>query len=84
MSLTSILLLLAIGLLAGWLAGLIMKGRGFGLLWNLVIGVAGSFLGGFLFSLLNISIIGPLVTRIIAAIAGAIIILAIINLIKRR
>lgn len=84
MTLTGILVLLAIGLLAGWLAGLIMKGRGFGLVWNLVIGVAGSFLGGFLFGLLNISIISPLVTRIIAAVAGAIIILAIINLIKRR
>ncbi|HOD13310.1 MAG TPA: GlsB/YeaQ/YmgE family stress response membrane protein [Spirochaetota bacterium] len=84
MTLTSILVLLAIGLLAGWLAGLIMKGRGMGLLWNLIIGVAGSFLGGFLFGLFNISIISPLVTRIIAAVAGAIIILAIINLIKRR
>jgi uncharacterized membrane protein YeaQ/YmgE (transglycosylase-associated protein family) len=84
MTLTGILVLLAIGLLAGWLAGLIMKGRGFGLVWNLIIGVAGSFLGGFLFGLLNISIISPLVTRIIAAVAGAIIILAIINLIKRR
>jgi uncharacterized membrane protein YeaQ/YmgE (transglycosylase-associated protein family) len=84
MDLTGILILLGIGLLAGWLAGLIMKGRGFGLLWNLIIGVAGSFVGGFIFNLLNISIISPLVTRIIAAVAGAVLILAIINLIKRK
>jgi uncharacterized membrane protein YeaQ/YmgE (transglycosylase-associated protein family) len=79
-----ILIFLGIGLLAGWLAGLIMKGRRFSLLWYLIIGVAGSFVGGWIFSILHISIMGAIVTRIVAAVAGAIIILAIINILKRR
>ena len=84
MDLTSLLILLGIGLLAGWLAGIIMKGRGFGVLWNLIIGVAGSFLGGWIFRLLHIYIISWIVTSIVAAVAGAILILVIINLIRRR
>jgi uncharacterized membrane protein YeaQ/YmgE (transglycosylase-associated protein family) len=81
---TGLLILLGIGLLAGWLAGVIMKGRGFGIVWNIIIGVAGSFLGGWIFRLLHIYIMSAIVTSIIAAVAGAIIILVIINLIKRR
>ena len=84
MDLTGLLIILGIGLLAGWLAGIIMKGRGFGVLWNIIIGVAGSFLGGWIFRLLNIHIISAIVTSIIAAVAGAILILVIINLVRRR
>lgn len=83
MTLTGILVLLFIGLVAGWLAGLIWKGGGFGLLWNLIIGVAGSFIGGFLFKLIGISFHG-IVGSIIAALAGALILLAVVNAIRRR
>ncbi|MBP7736807.1 MAG: GlsB/YeaQ/YmgE family stress response membrane protein [Spirochaetes bacterium] len=83
MTLTSILILLAIGLVAGWLAGVIWKGGGFGLLWNIIIGVAGSFLGGWLFRFLGISF-GGIIGSIVAALVGALILLAIVNLIKRR
>jgi uncharacterized membrane protein YeaQ/YmgE (transglycosylase-associated protein family) len=83
MTLTSILILLAIGLAAGWLAGIIWKGGGFGLLWNIIIGVAGSFLGGWLFRLLGISF-GGIIGSVVAALVGALILLAIVNLIKRR
>ncbi len=83
MTLTSIIILLAIGLVAGWLAGLIWKGGGFGILWNIIIGVAGSFLGGWLFRLLGISFHG-IIGSIVAALAGALILLAIVNLIRRR
>ncbi len=83
MTLTSILILLAIGLVAGWLAGMIWKGGGFGLLWNLIIGVAGSFLGGWLFRLLGISF-GGIIGSIVAALVGALILLAIVNLIRKR
>lgn len=83
MTLTSILVLLFIGLVAGWLAGLIWKGGGFGLLWNLIIGVAGSFIGGFLFKLVGISFHG-IIGSIIAALAGALILLAVVNAIRRR
>ena len=56
---------LIIGLLAGWLAGQIMRGRGLGLIGNLVVGVVGSVIGGFLFSLIGFSsfgFIGSLIT----------------------
>lgn len=83
MTLTSILILVAIGLVAGWLAGMIWKGGGFGILWNIIIGVAGSFLGGWIFRLLGISY-GGIIGSIVAALIGALILLAIVNLIRRK
>ncbi len=73
---------LIIGAVAGWLAGLIMKGRGFGLVGNLIVGVVGALLGGFLFDLLGIApdhLLGSFVT----AFVGAVVLLAIINYIKK-
>lgn len=69
------------GLIAGYLAGIIWKGRGFGLIGNLVVGVAGSFIGGFLLRLIGFSIHG-IIAQIIAALIGAIILLWIINKIR--
>ncbi len=83
MDLTSLIILLAVGLVAGWLAGIIWKGKGFGLVGNLVVGVVGSFIGGYLFRILGIYFYGW-IGSIIAALAGALIILAVINLIKKR
>jgi uncharacterized membrane protein YeaQ/YmgE (transglycosylase-associated protein family) len=77
-----IVLFLLIGLLAGWLAGKIMKGRGFGLFGNLAVGVVGALLGGLLFRILGITttnIIGSIVT----AIVGAIVLLFIVGQIKK-
>jgi uncharacterized membrane protein YeaQ/YmgE (transglycosylase-associated protein family) len=62
---------LIIGLIAGWLAGVISKGKGFGLWGDLVTGVIGSFLGGFLFNLIGLSsygVIGSIITSTIGAI----------------
>lgn len=70
-----------VGLIAGYLAGIIWKGRGFGLIGNLVVGVAGSFIGGFLLRLIGFSIHG-IIAQIIAALIGAIILLWIINKIR--
>lgn len=78
MSLTSLIIFIVVGLVAGWLAGMIFKGSGFGLLWNLIIGVVGSFVGGFLFRLLGISFYG-MVGSIIAALIGALIVLWVIS-----
>ena len=50
----NIILFLLIGLVAGWLAGKIMKGKGFGLVGNLVVGVVGAFIGGFVFNALDL------------------------------
>ncbi len=77
-----ILLFLLIGLVAGWLAGTIMKGKGFGFLGNLVVGVVGAILGGFLFGFLGIHAYG-LIVPLIVALVGAIVLLWIVNLIKK-
>ena len=83
MSLTAILVLLLVGLVAGYLAGLIWKGGGFGLLWNIVIGVVGSFLGGVIFNVLGISFHGH-IGSVIAALVGALVLLRIVSLFKKR
>lgn len=79
----NILWFLIVGLIAGWLAGLLVKGGGFGLVGDLVVGVIGAFLGGFLFSSLGISAGGGLIGSIIVATIGAVVLLFIVRLIKR-
>jgi len=74
---------LLIGLIAGWLAGRIMKGKGFGLVGNLIVGVCGALLGGFLFSLLNIATTAKIVGSLVAALVGAIILIWLISLIRK-
>lgn len=71
---------LIIGAVAGWLAGLAMKGRGFGLLGNLVVGILGAILGGWLF---GAYIGGGLIGSLVVAFLGAVILLLLIGLIKR-
>jgi uncharacterized membrane protein YeaQ/YmgE (transglycosylase-associated protein family) len=73
---------LLIGLVAGWLAGQLMRGAGFGLVGNLVVGVIGAVLGGYLFGLLGFAsagIIGSLITATI----GAVVLLFIVALVKK-
>jgi len=77
----SIILWIVIGIIAGWLAGKIMKGRGFGLIGDLVVGVVGAFLGGWLFGLLNISIGGGIIGSLITAVIGALVLLFVLRLI---
>jgi len=83
MSTEHLLIFLAIGVLAGFLAGRIMKGKGFGLVGDLIVGVIGAFIGVWLFGLLHISSAGIL-GLLIAAIIGALILLYVIRLIKHR
>lgn len=78
---TAILLMLAIGAVSGWLAGIIMSGGGYGLVWNIVIGICGAVVAGFLFP--GFLPFGGLVGQIISATLGAIILLFVIGLIKR-
>ena len=78
----NLLIFLLIGALAGWLAGLVMKGRGLGVLGNIVVGVIGAFLGGWLLPMLGVSF-GGNVGLFITAFIGAVILLAIVGLIKR-
>ncbi|MCE1254286.1 MAG: GlsB/YeaQ/YmgE family stress response membrane protein [Anaerolineae bacterium] len=78
----SLILFLLIGLVAGWLAGHIMKGGGFGLLGDLIVGVVGSFLGGWIFGLFGLSANG-LIGSLVTALVGAIVLLYLLHLIKR-
>ena len=70
-----------IGIIAGWLAGKIMRGAGFGLLGDLIVGIIGSLLGGFVFGLLGLYAYG-LIGSIVIATAGAVLLLYLIRLIR--
>jgi uncharacterized membrane protein YeaQ/YmgE (transglycosylase-associated protein family) len=84
MELQSIIVIIIIGAIAGWLAGKIMSGGGFGLIGDIIIGIVGGFIGGWLWGVLGLPGIGPWwLTAIISATIGACILLFIIRLIKR-
>jgi uncharacterized membrane protein YeaQ/YmgE (transglycosylase-associated protein family) len=85
MDLIGILITLAIGAAAGWLAGLLVEGAGFGLLWNIIIGIAGAFIAGWLFPVLGfrLTIAGGIIGAIVTATLGAVILLVVVNLIQR-
>ena len=78
-----IIVWLIIGAIAGWLAGTILKGGGFGLIGDIIVGIIGAFIGGWLAGVLGIGIGGGLIASIITATAGAIILLLILRLFKR-
>jgi len=78
-----ILIFLGIGLVAGWLAGLLMKGKGFGMVGNLIVGVLGAVAGGMIFSALGIEAAG-LIGSIIVAVVGAVVLLFLLSLIKKK
>jgi uncharacterized membrane protein YeaQ/YmgE (transglycosylase-associated protein family) len=71
-----------IGIIAGWLAGLIVKGRRMGILMDLVVGIAGSVLGSFVFGLLSLAAYG-LLGRLVMATVGAVILLLLVRALKR-
>jgi len=80
----SFLVFLIIGLIAGWLAGQIMSGGGYGLVGDLVVGVIGALIGGWLWGVLRLPGLGPWwLTAIISATIGACILLFLLRLIKR-
>jgi uncharacterized membrane protein YeaQ/YmgE (transglycosylase-associated protein family) len=78
----NLLWFLIIGAVAGWIAGQIMRGGGFGLLGNIVVGILGALLGGFLFGLLGLSSYG-LVGSLVTATVGAVVLLWLLRLIKK-
>lgn len=82
MDIPSLIIFLAIGAAAGWIAGQLTKGRGFGLIVNTLVGIVGAVLGGLLFK--QLGIIAPgLIGTLVAAVVGAIILLFVVRLIKR-
>jgi uncharacterized membrane protein YeaQ/YmgE (transglycosylase-associated protein family) len=72
-----------IGLVAGWLAGVIMKGGGFGVVGDIVVGIVGALIGGWLFTKMGVSAGGGLIGAILVALVGAIILILLLRLIKR-
>ena len=80
--LQSLIILLIIGAIAGWLAGLIVKGYGFGLVGNIVVGIIGAFIGQWLFPMLGFGG-ADIVGLIVSATLGAVILLVVIGVIRR-
>jgi uncharacterized membrane protein YeaQ/YmgE (transglycosylase-associated protein family) len=79
----SIIIILIIGAVAGWLAGKIVRGIGFGLIGNIVVGIVGAFLAGWMLPQIGIVIGGGIIAAIINATIGAVVLLVVIGLIKR-
>jgi uncharacterized membrane protein YeaQ/YmgE (transglycosylase-associated protein family) len=78
-----IIVWLIIGAIAGWLAGSLIKGGGFGLIGDIVVGIVGAFIGGWLAGVLGISIGGGLIASIITATAGAIVLILLLRVVRR-
>ena len=83
MTLEAILIILVIGAVAGWLAGQIVRGMGFGLIGNIVVGIVGAFIAGWLLPRIGIVIGGGMIAAIINATIGAVVLLVILGLIRR-
>ena len=83
MPVETILIWLLVGALAGWLAGVIVKGGGFGLLGDIVVGIVGAFIGGWLLPRLGVQLGMGLVAVIASATIGAVVLLLVLRLIRR-
>jgi uncharacterized membrane protein YeaQ/YmgE (transglycosylase-associated protein family) len=83
--LETLLVTLVIGAIAGWLAGVIVQGTGFGLIGDILVGIAGAFVAAFLFPALGIgfTLVGGILGAIIVAALGAVILLLVVGLIRR-
>jgi uncharacterized membrane protein YeaQ/YmgE (transglycosylase-associated protein family) len=79
----SLIIWLIVGAVAGWLAGMVVKGGGFGLIGDIVVGIIGALIAGWLLPQLGIVIGGGVVGAIIDAFIGAVILLIILRLVKR-
>ena len=79
----SIIIMLIVGAVAGWLAGQIVRGFGFGLIWNIVIGIVGAFIGVWLLTQLGFIPFSGFVGSIVNAVIGAVVLLVIVGFIKR-
>jgi uncharacterized membrane protein YeaQ/YmgE (transglycosylase-associated protein family) len=82
MSAESLLIILVVGLIAGWLADQIMRGNGFGIVGDLIIGVLGAFIGSWVLLQLGIQLGSGVIAAIINATIGALILLSVIRLVR--
>jgi uncharacterized membrane protein YeaQ/YmgE (transglycosylase-associated protein family) len=82
MAIESLLIWLVIGAIAGWLAGQIMKGSGFGLVGDIVIGIVGAVVGGWLLPRLGVFVLGGMLGEVLSAVIGACVVLFLVRLFK--
>ena len=78
-----IIIWLIVGAIAGWLAGMVVKGGGFGLIGDIIVGIIGAVIAGWLLPQLGIVLGSGIVAAIIDAFIGAVILLVIVKLVKR-
>jgi uncharacterized membrane protein YeaQ/YmgE (transglycosylase-associated protein family) len=79
----SLIIWLVIGAIAGWLAGQIVKGYGFGLVGNIVVGIVGAFIAGWLLPMIGFVLVGGYLAAIVNAVIGAVILLVIVGFFKK-
>ena len=72
-----------LGAIAGWLAGRVMSGHGYGIIWDIVLGIVGSFVGGWVFSLIFGTGPSGLIISFIVAFIGAVVVVALVRVIRR-
>jgi uncharacterized membrane protein YeaQ/YmgE (transglycosylase-associated protein family) len=82
MDVEQLIVTLLIGAIAGWLAGKLTKGGGFGIIKNIILGIIGAVVGGWLFDLIGISIGGEWIGPIVTATVGAIVLIVVIGMFK--
>ena len=73
---------LILGAIVGWLAGKVMSGHGYGIIWDIVLGVVGSFVGGFIFSLIFGTAPSGLIISFIVAFIGACVLVAVVRIVR--
>ena len=83
MTVQSLLVFLLVGAVAGWLAGLLVRGSGFGILGDIVVGIIGAFVAGWLFPTLGVSLGSGIVAAILHSAIGAVLFLVVLRLLKR-
>ena len=74
---------IVVGIIAGWLAGVVMKGGGYGVIWDFILGIAGAVIGGWLFGYAGASAGGGIIGSIVVATIGAVVLIFISRLLKR-
>ena len=83
MDVQALIIWLIVGAIAGWLAGMVVKGGGYGLIGDIIVGIVGGFIAGWLLPRLGIAIGGGFIAAIINSFIGAVILLIVLRLIKR-
>ena len=79
----TLIIWLIVGAIAGWLAGMVVKGGGYGLIGDIIVGIVGAFIAGWLLPRVGIVIGGGIIAAIINAFIGAVILLLLLRLIRR-